>query len=46
MFAIVLAVFNLFMSSGWVWVASGSFGYGLAVLSFGTFLFVMYTDSD
>jgi len=46
MFAIVMGVVNLFLSAANVWVASGDFNYGLAVLAFGTFLFVMYVKKD
>lgn len=46
MFAIVLGIVNLFISSINVWVASGDFNYGVAVLAFGTFLFTMYVEKD
>ena len=46
MFTLVMGIVNLFISALNVWVASGNFGYGVAVLAFGTFLFTMYVEKD
>lgn len=46
MFAIVLGIVNLLLSAANVWVASGNFNYGVAVLCFGVFLLSMYAEKD
>jgi hypothetical protein len=46
MFTIAMGMVNLFLSAANVWVASGDFNYGVAVLAFGTFLFTMFTEKD